>query len=141
VNSGRVVAPNVFANDVVMPGSVAAMMALAGGSTGDALSRPLATLRDAFAKLEQKVARGGGPFFMGSAFTLVDAAYAPFFRRWREAEGWGEPGARLLAGVPVVSAWANALLAHPSVANAAPSEVGPRTRRVFADRAAKARAT
>jgi glutathione S-transferase len=131
----------VFANDVVMPGSVAAMMALAGGSTGDELSRPLATLQDAFAKLERQVARGGGPFFMGSAFTLVDAAYAPFFRRWREAEGWGGPEARLLGGFPAVSAWAAALLAHPSVAKAAPSEVGPRTRRRFAERAAQVRAT
>jgi len=131
----------VFANDVVMPGNVAAMMALAGGYTGDALDHPLAALRDAFAKLERQVARGGGPFFMGSAFTLVDAAYAPFFRRWQEAEGWGKPESRLLGGFPAVSAWAHALLAHPSVANAAPKDVGPRTRRAFADRAAKARAT
>lgn len=131
----------VFANDVVMPGGAAAMTALAGGLTGDALARPLAALQDSFAKLERQVAHGGGPFFLGSAFTLVDAAYAPFFRRWREAEGWGGPEARLLGGFPAVSAWAGALLARPSVAQAAPSEVGARTRRAFAERAARARAT
>ncbi len=131
----------VFANDVVMPGSAAAMMALAGGSAGDALARPLAAMRDALAKLERQVAAGSGPFFLGGAFTLVDAAYAPFFRRWRDAEGWGAPEARLLGGFPAVSAWAGALLAHPSVAMAEPKEVGPRTRRAFADRAARASAT
>src|ERR671935_273582 len=94
----------VFANDVVMPASAAGMTALAGGFTGDALARPLAALRDAFAKLEAQIARGGGPFFLESDFTLVDAAYAPFFRRWREAEQWGGREARLLGDHPVLSA-------------------------------------
>lgn len=130
----------VFANDVVMPGSAAAMTALVGGFTGDALARPLAALRDAFLKLESQAERGRGPFFLGEAFTLVDAAFAPFFRRWREAESWGGPEARLLAGFPAVSAWAEALLARPSVAKAGPKDVGPRTRQVYSARAAKARA-
>jgi len=105
----------VFANDVLMSGSVTAMMALAGGYTGDALAKPLAALRDALAKLERQLAQGKGPFFLGTAFTLVDASYAPFFRRWRAAEGWGPPEARLLGAFPAVSAWADALLARPSV--------------------------
>jgi len=130
----------VFANDVVMPASFAAMVALAGETAGDALARPLAELRDAFGKLEAQARRGGGPFFLGRAFTLVDAAYAPFFRRWRLAEGWGGPDVRLLAGFPAVSAWADALLAHPSVVEAAPDDLGPRMRQRFAERAAKARA-
>jgi glutathione S-transferase len=125
----------VFANDVLMPRSMAAMVALAGGSSGDALARPLAELRDAFATLEPRVARGGGPFFLGRAFTLVDAAYAPFFRRWRIAEGWGGAEAKVLAGFPALSAWADALLAHPSVARAAPDELAPRARRAYAARA------
>ena len=125
----------VFANDVVMPESVAAMTALAGGAGGDALARPLAALRDAFGKLEAQVRRGGGPFFQGTAFGLVDAAYAPFFRRWREAERWGPGEAGLLASFPAVSAWVDALLLRPSVAQAAPDQVGPRTRQRFAERA------
>jgi glutathione S-transferase len=114
-------------------------MAVAGGATGDALAKPLAAIRGAFAKLEPQLARSGGPFFLGSAFTLVDAAYAPFFRRWRAAEGWGVAEARLLAGFPAVSAWAEALLARPSVVQAEPQEFAPRTRQRFAERAAKAR--
>jgi glutathione S-transferase len=130
----------VFANDVLMPGSGAAMTALAGAWTGDALAKPLEALREAFAKLELQVKRGPGPFLLGDAFTLADAAFAPFFRRWREAESWAGPEARLLAGAPAVSAWAEALLARPSVARAGPKDVGPRMRQLFAARAAKARA-
>ena len=127
----------VFANDVVMPGSGAAMTALAGGFTGDALGRPLGAMRDALAKLEAHLAGGRGPFFQGEAFTLVDAAYAPFFRRWREAERWGGPEARLLADFPAVAAWADALLRRPSVAKAAPEELGARSRKMYEARAAK----
>jgi glutathione S-transferase len=130
----------VFANDVLFPGSAAAMTALAGGLEGDALARPLGAIRDAFAKLERQLARAGGPWFQGQAFSLVDAAYAPFFRRWRIAEGWGGPEARALAGFPAVSAWAEALLRRPSVARAAPEDLANRSRRLFEARAAKARA-
>lgn len=105
----------VFANDVVMAASFEATVALAGGDTGEALARPLAKLVDALGKLEAQLARSGRPFFTGEAFTLVDATYAPFFRRWRVAEGWGNPEAQLLARFPLVSAWADALLARPSV--------------------------
>jgi glutathione S-transferase len=130
----------VFANDVVMPASYAAMVARAGGATADAIARPLATIRDALGKLEAQAARDGGPFLSGAAFTLADAAYAPFFRRWRAAEGWGPPEARLLPGFPAVSAWADALLARPSVREAEPADFAARLRRTFEERAAKTRA-
>lgn len=130
----------VFANDVIMPRSYAAMLALAAGWSGDALARPLAELRDGLARLEPQVARRGGPFFLGGAFTLADASLAPFFRRWRIAEQWGGPEARLLDAFPALSAWSSALLSRPSVARAAPEELEPRMRRLYAERAAKARA-
>jgi glutathione S-transferase len=130
----------VFANDSVMPASYSALLALAGGTGGDALARPLATIRDALGKLERQVAQAGGPFFAGAPFTLVDAAYAPFFRRWRVAETWGRPEARLLAGFPAVSAWADALAARPSVRAAEPADFAARLRRTFEERAAKVRA-
>ena len=130
----------VFANDVLFPASLAAMIALAGGYAGDALAKPLAAIRDALGKLEPQVARGGGPYFAGEAFGLVDAAYAPFFRRWRIAEGWGGPEAKILATFPATSAWAEQLLRRPSVAKAEPGELGPRSRRLYEARAAKARA-
>lgn len=130
----------VFSNDAVMPRSYAASLALAGGATGDALARPLAELADALAKLEARAARGG-PFLLGDRLTLADAAFAPFFRRWRIAEGWGGPEARLLARFPALSAWADALLARPSVARAAPDDLAQKSRRLYAERAAKARAS
>jgi glutathione S-transferase len=130
----------VFSNDVVMPRSYAASLALAGGAAGDALSRPLAELRDGLAKLEARAATGGGPFLLGRDFGLADAAFAPFFRRWRIAEGWGGAEAKLLAGFPALSGWADALLARPSVARAEPEGLAEKSRRLYAARAAKARA-
>ncbi len=127
----------VFANDVVMPGGGAAMLAIAGGLEGDALSKPLGALRDALGKLERKL--GAGPFFLGRDFSLADASYAPFFRRWRMAEGWAGSEA-LLASFPKVSAWAQAMLSRRSVAAAEPPELEPKMRRFYAERAAKTRA-
>jgi glutathione S-transferase len=127
----------VFANDAVFPASYQGLLALAGG--GD-VAKPLAALREALGKLEAQVARTGGPFFHGKAFGLVDAAYAPFFRRWRLAETWGEPASKLLAAFPAVAAWAAALLARPSVVAATPPTFAERTREVYAERAAKAKA-
>jgi glutathione S-transferase len=129
----------VFANDVVMPASFAALVALAGGLEGEALAKPLAAVADALGTLEPQVARGGGPFFSGPAFTLVDAAYAPFLRRWRIAGTWDGRAGSLLAARPAISAWAGALLAHPSVRAAEPPDFAARTRRSFAERAGKIR--
>jgi glutathione S-transferase len=130
----------VFANDVLFAGSVPALTALAGGFQGDALAKPLGAIRDGLGKLEPQVKRAGGPYFQGKAFGLVDAAYAPFFRRWRVAESWAAE-ARMLADFPAVSAWAEALLSRPSVARAAPQDLAAKSRRLFEARAAKARAS
>jgi glutathione S-transferase len=127
----------VFCNDAVMPSGSKAMLALASGQTGEALAQPLAALRDAFGKLEARLGRGGGPFFLDRQFTLVDAAFAPFLRRWKAAEEWGDRDARLLAGFPKLAAYVDVLLARPSVVEADPGDVGPRTRRLLAERATK----
>ncbi len=129
----------VFANDVVMPAGSAAMLAIAGGARGDGLAKPLGALRDAFGKLERQLTPGG-PFFLGREFSLVDASYAPFFRRWRLAEGWGAPEARLLATFPKVSGWVQAMLARPSVAAAEPADLDAKSRRFYRERAARTRA-
>jgi glutathione S-transferase len=130
----------VYANDVLAPASLPVLLALAGEREGEAQEKPLAALRDAAARLEPQVARAGGPFFLGGAFSLVDAAYAPFFRRWTAAEGWGERAPRLLDHTPAVAAWARALAAHPSVVAATPDDFAERHRKLYADRAARARA-
>ena len=130
----------VFANDVLMPAGSAAMLAIAGGATGDALARPLGALRDALGKLEAQLARREGTFFLGRDFSLVDASYAPFFRRWRMAERWGSSDAHLLGAFPRVSAWVEAMLAHPSVASAETADLDGKSRRFYEERAAKNRA-
>jgi glutathione S-transferase len=129
----------VFANDVVMPSSFGAMVALAGQETGEALTRPLSTLREGLAKLDAQVARGGGPHFAGAAFTLVDAAYAPFLRRWRVAEGWGWglPEGDRLGAYTALGPWADAVLARPSVRAAEPRDFAARTRQSYTERAAR----
>ncbi|HVO20670.1 MAG TPA: glutathione S-transferase family protein [Anaeromyxobacter sp.] len=127
----------VFANDEVMPTTYATMVGLAGGDGVPALERQLADLEEALGKLEAQIGRGGGPWFMGTRFTLVDAAYAPFVRRWRVAEGWGLPARLRLGAFPVLSTWAAALLDRPSVRAAEPRDFAARTRKLHQDRAAR----
>jgi glutathione S-transferase len=127
-----------FANDAVMPASYRTTLALAGGASGDDLARLVGEVADTLGKLEAQLAKRGGPYFLGREFSLVDAAYAPFFRRWRIAEGWGGARARLLERFPKVSAWADALLARPSVVEAEPDELEARSRKLYAERAASA---
>jgi len=127
----------VFANDVVMPAGYAAMVGLAGGDGAPALEKPLANVGEALGKLEAQLGRGGGPWFAGSRFTLVDAAYAPFVRRWRVAEGWDLPARCRFGAFPALSAWADALLARPSVRAAEPGDFAARTRKLYQDRAAR----
>jgi glutathione S-transferase len=127
----------VFANDVLMPAGGAAMVAIAGGATCAALAKPLGALRDALGKLERELARVGGEYFLGRDFSLVDAAYAPFFRRWRLAERWGSPETNLLGSFPKVAAWMDAMLSRRSVVAAEPAELDAKSRRFYAERAAK----
>jgi glutathione S-transferase len=127
----------VFANDALMAHSLPALLALAGGRTGEPLQAALAPLRAALKRLEDRLAGRAGPFFLGPSFSLVDAAVAPFFRRWKLAEGWGGAEARLLEGTPAVAAWARALLAHPSVVAAEPAGFAARQRALLEARAAR----
>ncbi len=124
----------IFANDQLMPQGSKAQQAMAVGP----LARDaelLAPVRAAFAQLEAQLGRRTGRFFLGDAFGLVDAAYAPFLRRWRAAEGWGGPA--LLAEYPRLAAYAEALLAQPSVVKVAVPDLAPRLRAFYAERAAR----
>jgi glutathione S-transferase len=125
----------VFANDTLMPLGMKAQMALSPASIGP-LGVILEPLQAALAKVEAELLRRGGPFFLGREFSLVDAAYAPFLRRLRAAEEWHR--SPLLAGTPRLSAYVDTLLARPSIAQADPGDVGPRTRRLLAQRATAA---
>ena len=81
----------------------------------------LATARQRLDKLETAIAteRGNdGPYFNGPNLSLVDAAYAPFLQRFLYVEQWLNSG--LLDDYPLVSGWAQALVASDVVKGSVP---------------------
>lgn len=64
-----------------------------------------------FARLAQEI--GQGPYFMGERFSLVDAAYAPFFMRFEILKGYREDLEDLLP--TGLAHWSESLLQRPSV--------------------------
>jgi glutathione S-transferase len=64
-----------------------------------------------FARVE--AALGDGPFFAGTHFSLVDAAFAPVFRYFDLFDTLADLG--LFAATPKLRAWRAALAARPSV--------------------------
>ena len=76
----------------------------------------------AFEKLEKAMAHqgDGGPFFNGAAYSLVDAAYAPFLQRHLFLERIRKLGH--IERFPRVKAWAEAIAARPSTHSFPPAE-------------------
>jgi len=67
----------------------------------------------AFERLETALAKqGSGPLFNGAAYSLVDAAYAPFLQRYFFLDRIRPIG--LIEKYPRLKAWADALMARPS---------------------------
>jgi glutathione S-transferase len=64
--------------------------------------------------------QGSGPFFNGAAYTLVDAAYAPFLQRYYFLDRVKPLGH--VEAFPRLKAWAAALLARPSTHSFPPAE-------------------
>jgi glutathione S-transferase len=70
---------------------------------------------------------GDGPYFCGSNFSLVDAAYAPFFMR---AAIWGDVFDSFDREVfPRFAAWGDALLALPEVRDSVIPDLAERVRK------------
>ena len=69
------------------------------------------TIREKVERLEQVL--GDGPYFGGESFSLVDAAFAPFFRYWSAFELIGRFG--VLDRTPRAQTWMRALAQRPSV--------------------------
>lgn len=65
-----------------------------------------------------------GPYFAGSQFCIVDAAFAPVFRYFDAFKRFGESG--FLDAAPRVRAWRDALAARPSVQQAVPDDFAER---------------
>jgi glutathione S-transferase len=66
-----------------------------------------------FERLERALEQGGGPFFNGEKFSLVDAAYAPFLQRY----GFLDRVKRLgqIERFPRLLKWRDELLTRPTV--------------------------
>lgn len=67
-----------------------------------------------FSRLEERL--GGGPYFDGAVFSLVDAAYGPVFRYFDVFDRIGRFG--ILDEKPRVAAWRRALSERPSIKRA-----------------------
>jgi glutathione S-transferase len=77
-----------------------------------------AALTQRFTQLERELAanEARGPYFSGSAFSLVDAAFAPVFRYFDVFEEAGQGD--LFSAAPKVGAWRHALSQRISVRDA-----------------------
>jgi glutathione S-transferase len=74
-----------------------------------------------FEKLEKALERqGGGPFFNGTRYSLVDAAYAPFLQRHLFLEWIRKIGH--IEKFRLVKAWAEAVADRPSTHSFPPAE-------------------
>ena len=86
-----------------------------------AYTAAVAKIPVAFDRLEKALEKqGSGPFFNGTRYSLVDAAYAPFLQRYFFLDR-----IRPLAQIekyPRLKAWAEALVARPSTHSFPPAE-------------------
>jgi glutathione S-transferase len=74
-------------------------------------------LRERFAQVEKVLVEG--PFFGGTQFSLVDAAFAPVFRYFDVFDG--ASGVNLFVDLPKTRAWRDALAQRLSVREAVPA--------------------
>ena len=103
-----------------VPSFSSALSKIVYAKTREAMEEGLADAPTALSRLEQALAseRGNdGPYFNGDKLSLVDAAYAPFLRRFAIAEDALQTG--LLKNFPLVQAWSDALMATDSVIDSA----------------------
>lgn len=104
-----------------IPTFSAATGGVVGAKTEEALDAARKTLSTAFGRLEEALARqGGGPFFNGARYSLVDAGYAPFLQRHMIVERLS--GDRFSEDFPRLRQWAEALIARPTTHSFPPEE-------------------
>jgi len=93
--------------------------------------REAAAKRDALlATLEAQLS--GGPYFNGSVFALVDAAFAPFFTR--QALTQNLAASESLDKFPKCKQWSDALLAQPYVSESVIEDFAERFQTYFSSR-------
>jgi glutathione S-transferase len=103
-----------------IPGFSSALSKIVYAKTKEAMEDGLVNAPKALSRLEEALAveRGNdGPYFNDDTLCLVDAAYAPFLRRFAMTEAVLKTG--LLNDFPLIQAWSNALLSNETVTGAA----------------------
>lgn len=97
-----------------LPTFADSVTATAYASSEDAYNKAAEKIPVAFERLEKALAvQNAGPFFNGAKFSLVDAAYAPFLQRYFFLDRVKKLGQ--IEKFPRLKAWAEQLLARPSV--------------------------
>ncbi len=96
-----------------VPTFASAVTGCAYSPTQEAYEAAVAKMPEAFEKLEKALEKqGSGPFFNGAAYSMVDAAYAPFLQRYFYLDRVKPVG--IIDRFPRLKAWAEALIARPS---------------------------
>lgn len=72
------------------------------------------------------------PYFAGTAFSIVDATFAPIFRYFDVFDTIADT--EIFTHTPKVRCWRTALAVRPSAASAVPSDYADRLRRFLAER-------
>jgi glutathione S-transferase len=104
-----------------LPSFAAAVTATAYADTEADYVTAAAQIALPFERLEGALAaQGNGPFFNGAAYSLVDAAYAPFLQRYHFLDRVKKLGHR--EKFPRLAAWSEALLRRPSTHSFPPEE-------------------
>jgi glutathione S-transferase len=88
------------------------------------VERATGALRSRFARVEAEL--GGGPYFAGARFSLVDAVFGPAFRYFDVFDELADLG--VFTELPKVRAWRGALAERPSVRGAVTSDYSERLR-------------
>jgi glutathione S-transferase len=97
-----------------------------GSTTQDGLNAAIERMRLKFQRVEGRLNDRDGPYFNGSAFSIVDAVYAPVFRYFNVFDELDAVDA--LGGLEKLAAWRNALARRASVRQAAPADYNDRLR-------------
>ncbi|HEX3952962.1 MAG TPA: glutathione S-transferase family protein [Stellaceae bacterium] len=96
-----------------IPTFASSVTGVAYAATEEAFNKASEQTPVAFERLEKALEKqGSGPFFNGSEYSLVDAAYAPFLQRYLFLDNIRHRG--IIDNYPRVKAWAAALMARPS---------------------------
>jgi glutathione S-transferase len=93
-----------------------------------ALERQRVALTEKFATLEEQLNKHDGPYFAGTDFSLVDAAFGPVFRYFDVFDSIRD--FRIFENTPRVACWRATLAQRPSVRDAAVEDY-PERLRVF----------